>query len=147
MLVHLLDSCQLYISYTKYVNFFLRSLIKEKSCHYFPGDIGRRGIMKKVTSGDIGERGGLKFGIFTVTSFLNGSLLNLFKVRASCYLTCCCISLEELFNCVCTQVSINVNESVEKIMYPIQNYVQVSMGNCFFSDKFSFFSNVLSRML
>ena len=33
--------------------------------------------MKKVTNNDIGEEGGgLKFGIFVVKSFLNGSLRN-----------------------------------------------------------------------
>ena len=33
-----------------------------------------RGIMKKVTNGNIGRGGGvgLKFGIFAMTSFLNG---------------------------------------------------------------------------
>ena len=49
------------------------SLIKEKVCHYLSGDMGR-GIMKKVTNGEIGG-GGLKFGIFTVTSFFNGPLI------------------------------------------------------------------------
>ena len=49
------------------------SLIKEKVCHYLSGDMGR-GIMKKVTNGEIGG-GGLKFGIFTVTSVFNDPLI------------------------------------------------------------------------
>ena len=36
---------------------FLRSLIKEKVCHYLPGDLGGGGIMKKVTNGDLGGSG------------------------------------------------------------------------------------------
>ena len=28
-------------------NYFLRSLIKEKVCHYLPGDIGRKGYIEK----------------------------------------------------------------------------------------------------
>ena len=32
-------------------------LIKEKVCHYLPGDMGGEGIMKKMTNGDIGGRG------------------------------------------------------------------------------------------
>ena len=47
---------------------FLRYLIKEKVFHYLPGDMGGGFIMKKVTNGDVGERGGLKFGTFAVTS-------------------------------------------------------------------------------
>ena len=31
--------------------------------------------MKKVTNGDIGGRGGLKFDIYAVVSFLNGDLI------------------------------------------------------------------------
>ena len=54
-------------------NYFLRSLIKEKVCHYLPGDLGGGAIMKKVTNSDIGG-GGLEFCVFVVTSFLNGSL-------------------------------------------------------------------------
>ena len=38
-------------------NYFLRSLIKEKVCHYLPGDMGGEGVMKKVTKSDIGGRG------------------------------------------------------------------------------------------
>ena len=38
-------------------NCFLKSLIKEKVCHYLPGNMGGRGIMKKVTKIDIGDRG------------------------------------------------------------------------------------------
>ena len=38
-------------------NYFLRSLIKEKVCHYLPGDMRGEGVMKKVTKGDIGGRG------------------------------------------------------------------------------------------
>ena len=41
-LVDLFNSCQLHISYTKYVNYFLRFLIKEKVCHYLPDDMGER---------------------------------------------------------------------------------------------------------
>ena len=56
-------------------NYFLRSLITKKVYHHLSGDMGgagREGIMRKVTNCDI-ERGGLKFSIFAVTSFLNGS--------------------------------------------------------------------------
>ena len=42
-LIGLFISYQLHISYTKYEKFFLRSLIKEKVCHYLSGDIERRG--------------------------------------------------------------------------------------------------------
>ena len=31
--------------------------MKEKVCHYLPGDMGVKGIMKKMTNGDIGGRG------------------------------------------------------------------------------------------
>ena len=33
------------------------SLIKEKICHYLPGDIGGGGIMKNVTNSDMGAGG------------------------------------------------------------------------------------------
>ena len=36
---------------------------------------GGEDIMKKVTNGDIGVKGGLKFGILVVMSFLNRSLV------------------------------------------------------------------------
>ena len=39
-LVDLFNSCQLYISYIRHVKLFLRALIKEKICHYLPGDMG-----------------------------------------------------------------------------------------------------------
>ena len=45
----------------------------------------------------------------------------LFKVYASCCLTCCCIT------CVWTQVTIKINVFIQKNLYPIQNYVQISM--------------------
>ena len=32
-------------------------MIKEKVCHYLPGDIGGGSIIKKVTNGDIGGGG------------------------------------------------------------------------------------------
>ena len=41
-------------------------------CYYLSGDIKGGGIMKKVTNGNIGTEGSLKFVIFPVTSFLNG---------------------------------------------------------------------------
>ena len=50
--------------------------MEETECHFLPGDTGRRGYNGKMTNGDIGGRGVLKFCIFAVTSFLNGSLLN-----------------------------------------------------------------------
>ena len=31
--------------------------MKEKVCHYLPGGMGGRDIMKKITNGDIGRRG------------------------------------------------------------------------------------------
>ena len=49
-----------------------KNLIKEKVCRYLPGDMGEGVFWKKwltVTEGG----GGLKFGIFAVTSFFNGS--------------------------------------------------------------------------
>ena len=52
------------------LNYLLRSLIKENVCHYLPDDMGGGGIMKEVTNSDSGK-GGLKFRIFVVTSFLN----------------------------------------------------------------------------
>ena len=45
----------------------------------------------------------------------------LFKVYASCCWTCCCIT------CVWTQVTIKVNVFIQKNLYPIQNYVQISI--------------------
>ena len=48
-LVDLFNLCQLHVSYTKYLNYFLRSLIKEKVCHYLAGGMGWRGY--KVKSG------------------------------------------------------------------------------------------------
>ena len=56
-LVDLFNSCQLHISCTRYIKISLRCLIKEKVCHCLPGDIGGRGIRKKVTNGDIGGGG------------------------------------------------------------------------------------------
>ena len=38
-------------------HYLLRTLIKEKLCHYLPGDIGGGSIVKKVTNGDIGGGG------------------------------------------------------------------------------------------
>ena len=38
-------------------NDFLSSLIKEKSCHCLPCDIGEEGIMKRVTKSDIVGKG------------------------------------------------------------------------------------------
>ena len=37
------------------------------------------------------------------------TLLNLFKIRASCWLTCCPISVEEPLDCICRQVSTKAN--------------------------------------
>ena len=45
-----------------------------KVCHYLPDDTGGKDILKKVTNGDIGGEGSLKFGIFVVISFLSGPL-------------------------------------------------------------------------
>ena len=42
------------------------------------------------------------------------------------------ISLEEPLNYICTQVSIKVTVFVENALNPIQNYVQLSMPNCYF---------------
>ena len=75
-------------------------------------------------------------------------LLNLFKARASFCLTRCSISLAEHLKCVCTQVTIKVDVFIQKNMYPIQNYVQISMVNHLFQELLvSFLSKVLSRML
>ena len=38
-------------------NYFLRSLISEKGCHYLSGDMGGEGIMKKVTNCNTGKEG------------------------------------------------------------------------------------------
>ena len=57
LLADLFNSCQLHISYAKFVTLFLRSLIKEKVCQYLAGYMGGGSIMKKVTGGDIGGRG------------------------------------------------------------------------------------------
>ena len=64
-LVDLFDSCQLHVSYTKHLLFLslfssfkiIKSLIKEKVCQYLPGDMGGGSLMKKVTNGNIEERG------------------------------------------------------------------------------------------
>ena len=37
--------------------------------------------MKKLTNGDIGGGGGLRFGIFVVTSFLNGPLCHIHQAQ------------------------------------------------------------------
>ena len=63
------------------------------------------------------------------------TLLNLFKVRVSCRLPCYSISLEEPLNCVC----IKRNVFIQKNMYPIKIFVQISMRNCLLPDRFSFF--------
>ena len=56
----------------KHVKLFFK-VLDQKNCHYLPGDTKGGGIMKNVTNDDIaGGAGGLKFGIFTVMSFLNG---------------------------------------------------------------------------
>ena len=53
-LVDPFNSCQLHISYTKYVKLFFKVfLIREKVCRCLPGDMKGGGIMKKVTNGDI----------------------------------------------------------------------------------------------
>ena len=62
----------------------------------------------------------------------------LYKVQNLCCLGCCSISLEQALNCICTQVIINVNVFIQKNIYPIQNYVQTSMGNCWLQDNVSF---------
>ena len=36
---------------------------------------------------------------------------------------------------------------MQKNAYPIQNYVQISMGNCLFPDNFSFLSDVVSDIV
>ena len=48
--------------------------MKEKVFHYLPGDIREGDIMQKMTNSNIVGNGILKFGIFAVTSFLNGPL-------------------------------------------------------------------------
>ena len=56
------------------------------SFQHLAGDIDGRGLMKKVTDGKIGAEGGLEFGIFAVTSFLNvpsGAQLYLLKADQS----------------------------------------------------------------
>lgn len=75
------------------------------------------------------------------------TLINLFEIQTSCCFTCYSIFLEEPLNCVCTQLSIRVIAFIKKIVYPIQNYVQIPIGSCLFLDKFLFLSDVLSRML
>ena len=58
-------------------------MIKERVCHYLPGNIEGGDIMKKVTNGDMGAEGGLKFGIFEVKWFLNGpSGVQLYLLKA-----------------------------------------------------------------
>ena len=54
--VNLFNLCQLHISYAIYVK-LLRSLIKEKVCHYLPGNMWTRGYKEKVTNSDIGRMG------------------------------------------------------------------------------------------
>ena len=51
------------------------SLIKKNVCHYLAGDMVGGGVTKKLANSDIGKRGGLKFGVFAVTSFSNGPLM------------------------------------------------------------------------
>ena len=95
------------------------------------------------------ERSNILYKVFLKKrqcSFSSEPLRYLFKVQASFYLTCCSISLEEVLNCICTQVRIKVNVLIQRNMYPIQNYVQIYMENCLFRDKFSFLSNTLLRM-
>ena len=61
--VDLFSSCQLHISFTKYVKIFFKVFDQGKS-HYVPGDIGGgeggRCTMRKVTNGDMGRGGGSK---------------------------------------------------------------------------------------
>ena len=58
--VDLFSSCQLHISFTKYVEIFFKVFDQGKS-HYVPGDIGGGEggscTMKKVTNGDMGGGG------------------------------------------------------------------------------------------
>ena len=46
----------LHISYTKYTKLFVKVFDQGNICHYLPGDTGGRGILKRVTNGDIGGR-------------------------------------------------------------------------------------------
>ena len=53
-----------------------------------------------------------KFFLLKITMFFFSqafTLLNLFKIRASCWLTCRPISLEEPLDCICTKISAKVN--------------------------------------
>ena len=50
------------------------------------------------------------------------------------------ILFEGNLNCICTQVNMKLNIFKQNIMYPIQNYVQTSLKNCLFPDKFSLLS-------
>ena len=54
------------------LNYLLRSLIKEKVCHYLPDDMGGRGYNEGSDQQRHSGKGGLKLGVFVVTSFLNG---------------------------------------------------------------------------
>ena len=58
-------------------------MIKERVCHYLPGDIEEGDIMKKVTNGNMGAEGGLKFGIFEEKWIFNGlSGVQLYLLKA-----------------------------------------------------------------
>ena len=46
----------LHISYTKYAKLFFKVFDQGNICHYLPGGTGGRGILKRVTNGDIGGR-------------------------------------------------------------------------------------------
>ena len=50
------------------------------------------------------------------------------------------ISHQGPLNCISTHVSIKVNVFIPKNIYHIHNYVQKSMTNCLFRDKYSFSS-------
>ena len=57
------------------------------------------------------------------------------------------ICLKGVLNCICTFVSIKVSVFIQKNVYLIHNYVHKSMENCFFRDKYSFSSQLLSGIL
>ena len=56
-------------------------------------------------------------------------------------------SLEGSLNCIYTNVNIKVNVYTQNNTYNIHKYVQKSMENCLFGDKYSFSFEFLSRIL
>ena len=65
------------------LNYFLRSLIKGKVWHYLPGDIAGRGVIKKVSNGDIGEGGIYKIWYVCGEVIFEWSLMSLMRIAST----------------------------------------------------------------